>query len=459
MRKTLFLLAFFLCPLILWSASPVPAPTALTITSAATLAPATQYKSYAVNLTASGGVPPYTWSVTTADTALPEGMTLNAATGAITSSAVGGQGGYQFQVQVTDAASGVATKLVTINVAADNSLGGCGIFPADSIFHQRVDALPVDTSPAAAIYSGYLSSKLRVFWGAAAVPYPNGIPFIRVPYNQAPVAVTFNQYGDESDPSPYPYPANAPVEGTALSEAQGGDGHVLVLQTAGGGKSCQLYETWMSVYNGNNAWTAANGAHWDLGSDALRPLGWTSGDAAGLPIMPLTVNYDEVASGVVSHPIRFTLNHILNYMVWPARHTAGTGTCSDASGNAIPVQGVLSQASPPKSCTFGSPAGEIYRLMAGVDISACAADPQATVILTAMKHYGIIVADNGSTGGVIGTPDSRWNDADLACLSNFTLSQFEPVNVSSLQVSADSGATPVLGRPNAPTNLATISVQ
>ncbi|HUK30237.1 MAG TPA: Ig domain-containing protein [Candidatus Acidoferrum sp.] len=423
--------------------------TSLTIT-AGTFPTATQYQAYSSSaLSATGGVPPYTWSVTTADSTIPEGMSINASTGVISSAAVGGQGGYQFQVQVTDAAGTTATALETINVIADNTLGGCAIFPADSIFHHRVDSLPVDTSPAAPIPSAYQASTIRPFFGSDAEPGPNGIPFIRVPFNQPPVSMTWTAYPDESDPSPYPFPANAPVEGSANS---GGDMHVLVLQTAGGGKNCQLYETWEASYNGNGTWDAANGAHWDLGTDTLRPLSWTSGDAAGLPIMPLTVNYDEVAAGAVTHPIRFTLNHMLNGIVWPARHAAGVGYCSSASGT-IPAGSLLSQSAPPVSCTWSGPSGEIYRLKANVDISVCSGSPQSTVILNGMKKYGIILADNGSSGGLIGTPDARWDNSDLACLRNFTLSEFEPVNVSSLQLNADSGATPSAAKPAPPTNL------
>ena len=143
--------------------------------------------------------------------------------------------------------------------------------------------------------------------------------------------MTFTAYGDESDApngwlsnyvTTYPFPANAPIESTGNCGANC-DRHVLVLQTASGGQSCKLWEVWQGSYNGNGTWNSSNGAYWDLGSNNLRTNGWTSGDAAGLPIMPLTVNYDEVASGAVTHPIRVTVNHMLNGYVWPARHTAG----------------------------------------------------------------------------------------------------------------------------------------
>jgi hypothetical protein len=428
------------------------AATTLTITTA-TLSPATQLQTYtAPAITATGGVAPYSWTVTTAAATLPEGMTINSSTGVISSASVGGQGGYQFQVQVTDAAATTATALFTINVAGNNTHGGCSIYPANSIFHQRVDSLPVDNSPAAPIPAVYQPSTIKPFFGNDASPYPNGIPFIQVPASQAPVSMTWLLYGGESDPSPYPFPANAPIEGSANAGVNT-DRHALVVQTAGSGQPCKLYETWQAQYNGDTTWSASNGAMWDLSSNNLRPFGWTSGDAAGLPIMPLTVNYDEVAAGKVMHPIRFTLNHMLNYIVWPARHAAGVGSCSSATG-AIPVGGLLSQSAPPLSCTMSGPSGQIYRLKASVDTSVCSSSPQSSTILTAMKQYGIILADNGSSGGLIGTPDSRWNNNDLACLRNFTLAQFEPVNVSSLQVSANSGATNVgASGPASPTNL------
>jgi hypothetical protein len=133
---------------------------------------------------------------------------------------------------------------------------------------------------------------------------------------------------------------------------------------------------------------------------------------------------------------------MLNYWVWPATETAGVGSCTASGGASIPTASLISQASPPASCTMSGPAGEIYRLKASVAAPSCAASsPQSAIIMTAMRNYGIILADNGDSGGLIGTPDARWNDSDLSCLSSLTLADFEPVNVSSLTVSSDSGAT------------------
>jgi len=167
-------------------------------------------------------------------------------------------------------------------------------------------------------------------------------------------------------------------------------------------------------------------------------------------VAPLLANADEVIgagtpsapSGTIQHPIRFTLNHMLNYWVWPATETAGTGSCTATDGDSISVESEISQASPPESCTMFGPAGEIYRLKASVATPSCAStSPQAAIIITAFRNYGIILADNGDSGGLIGTPDARWNDNDLSCLTNLTLGDFEPVDVSSLMVSNDSGAT------------------
>jgi hypothetical protein len=202
--------------------------------------------------------------------------------------------------------------------------------------------------------------------------------------------------------------------------------------------------------NTNPGWTDSSNALWpDVNGNALTAQGGGTSDAAGLPVAPLLANADEVIgtgtpsapNGVVRHPIRFTLNHMLNYWVWPATQTAGVGSCSTTSG-AIPAESEISEANPPVSCSMTGPAGEIYRLKASVTTPACAAtSPQAAIIITGFRNYGIVLADNGDSGGLIGTPDARWSDADLSCLTSLTLANFEPVNVASLIVTNDSGAT------------------
>jgi hypothetical protein len=402
-------------------------------------------------IVATGGSPPYTFSLAVNPNVppLPEGMSLDATTGAISSSLIGGQGTYTPEFVVTDSTGATATQNISIAVNGNNAFLA-NIFPSTSIFHHRVDAatssLPVDTSPAAPMYSGYLSATVKPFFGNnSAAPFPNGIPAIEVPYNQPDVPVTTTVY--QSYFTSGPIPAYAPVEGTSNST---GDRHVLVYLEAGGGNAPALYEMWQGIYEGG-PWTDSSNALWpNVSSNALTPQGQGTSDAAGLPVAPLLANADEVIgtgtpsspNGTIQHPIRFTLNHMLNYWVWPATQTAGVGSCTVAGGGSIPVESEISQSSPPASCTMSGPAGEIYRLKASVATPACAStSPQAAVIITAFRNYGIILADNGDSGGLIGTPDARWNDNDLSCLTSLILADFEPVNVSSLMVSNTSGAT------------------
>lgn len=412
----------------------------------------TQGTAYAgCTISASGGTPPYKFAVSSSTSypPLPEGMSLKATTGLVSSSMIGGQGAYTPEFVVTDSTGAQATQEITFSINGNNAFLA-NIFPSTSIFHHRVDAvstsLPVDTSPAAPIYSGYLSETIKPFFGnASGAPFPNGIPAIEVPYNQADVAVTTTVY--QSYFTSGPIPAYAPVEGTSNSN---GDRHVLVYLEAGGGKNPALYEMWQGIYEGG-PWTDSSNALWpNVSSNALTPQGTGTSDAAGLPVGPLLVNADEVIgtgtpsapNGTVQHPIRFTLNHMLNYWAWPATETAGVGYCTANGGATISVESLISQSSPPASCTMTGPAGEIYRLKASVATPSCAASsPQAAIIITGFRNYGIILADNGMSGGLIGTPDARWNDTDLQCLTSLTLADFEPVNVSSIMVSTDSGAT------------------
>jgi uncharacterized protein (TIGR03437 family) len=232
---------------------------------------------------------------------------------------------------------------------------------------------------------------------------------------QAKVPVTFD-YADESDPGPYPIPPNPPIEG-------GGDRHILIVDQS----DCHLYELFAASQGGGGSWEAGSGAIWDLRSNALRPAGWTSADAAGLPILPGLVRYDEVLSGEIRHAIRFTVPHTRAAYVWPGRHLA-----SSLTGTQYP------------------PMGQRFRLRADFDISHFSAANQ--VILRAMKKYGMLLADNGSAWYISGAPDSRWNNDDLHALGTITGAAFEAVDSSSLMVSANSGevrtaapVTPAIG--------------
>ena len=235
---------------------------------------------------------------------------------------------------------------------------------------------------------------------------PNGIPFTSVPGTQQRVPVSFT-YADESDPGPYPIPSDAPIEGGPNSS---GDRHVLVVDR----DNCVLYEMYDAHPTADGSWNAGSGAVFPLTSDALRPRGWTSADAAGLPILPGLVRYDEVSAGSIDHALRFTAVNTQRAYVWPARHFASSNTSTS-----VP------------------PMGTRLRLKASVDISRFS--PANQVILRALQQYGMILADNGSNLYVSGAPDPRWDDSDLGNLRQIIGNNLEVVDASSLQVDPDSG--------------------
>ncbi len=310
------------------------------------------------------------------------------------------------------------------------SIGGCPLFPADNIWNSDISTLPVHPKSANYLASIGLSGHLHPDFGAGLYNgEPIGIPYVVVPASQPAVPVSFD-YADESDPGPYPIPPNAPIEGGAQSK---GDRHVLVVQSG----SCKLYEMYASYPQSNGSWHAGSGAVWSLTSDALRPRGWTSADAAGLPILPGLVRYDEVAAGAITHALRFTVQRTQHAYIWPARHQASSITDPN-----VPPMGLR------------------LRLKANVDISHFSAQNQ--VILRALKKYGMMVADNGSNWFISGAPDDRWNNDDLSNLKNIPGSDFEVVDTSALQISANSGAaraapaaqTPTAAASSSPTRLA-----
>jgi hypothetical protein len=292
--------------------------------------------------------------------------------------------------------------------AASPTIGGCSIFPVDNVWNARIDGLPVAASSAAYISTIGATKTMHPDFGAGLWDGgPIGIPFVTVPGNQPGVPVTVD-YDDESDPGPYPVPDNPPIEGGPDGD---GDRHILVLDTG----HCVLHELYYAFPKPGGGWHAGSGAVFNLSSNALRPDTWTSADAAGLPILPGLVRYEEVAAGGIRHAIRFTAPATQKRHVWPARHDAPSNTSAS-----VP------------------PMGQRFRLKASFDISGFS--PVMQVILTAMKRYGIILADNGSAWYVSGVPDSRWDDDDLgSSFHSIPGSAFEAVDVTSLMVSPSSG--------------------
>ncbi len=257
----------------------------------------------------------------------------------------------------------------------------CRLLPANNIWNTPVDTLPVDANSSLYINTIGADDNVHADFGSGTWNgAPIGIPFITVPGSQEKVNVTFT-YDDESDPGPYPVPEDAPIEGGSGSS---GDRHVLVIDR----DNCILYELYSAYPQGDGSWTAGSGAIYDLNSNALRPAGWTSADAAGLPILPGLVRYEEVAAGEINHAVRFTVPRTRRAYVWPARHYA-----SSLTGTQYP------------------PMGQRFRLKADFDISGYSTHTQ--VILQALKKYGMILADNGSSWFIAGAPDSRWNNSVL----------------------------------------------
>ncbi len=292
----------------------------------------------------------------------------------------------------------------------------CPLFPPDNIWNVPIDDLPVHPNSAAMIDTIGRDRNFHPDFGSGIWPPENGgpigIPYVVVTGDQPKVPISF-YYPDESDPGPYPIPPNPPIEGGPNSD---GDRHILVLDK----DNCLLYEVYDAYPQADGSWAAGSGAIYDLNSHALRPEGWTSADAAGLPILPGLVRYDEVMSGQINHAIRFTAPETRRAYVWPARHYA-----SDLTAEQYP------------------PMGQRFRLRADFDISRYA--PQVQVILRAMQKYGIILADNGSPWYLSGVPDERWDNDILRQLRQLTGDDFEAVDVSSLMIDRNSGQTDVDG--------------
>jgi len=291
--------------------------------------------------------------------------------------------------------SPASTPTTPVETSGGGSLNGRRPFPTDNPWNADVSNAAVDPRSATLIASCGVKN-LHPDFGTTYNGAPNGIPYVVVHGGQTKVPVSFD-YSDESDAGPYPVPANAPIEGGSTSD---GDRHVLVVDV----DAWKLYELYDAhPFNGGSSWHAGSGAIFDLNSNALRPAGWTSADAAGLPIFPGLVRYDEAAEAhAINHALRFTCPRTRKAYISPARHYASSDTSS-----ALPAMGMR------------------VRLKASYDTTAYT--PTVRAILRAMMRYGMLVADNGSGWFVSGAPDPRWSDDELATLARVPSSAFEVV--------------------------------
>jgi hypothetical protein len=295
----------------------------------------------------------------------------------------------------------------------------CPVFPANNVWNTNISRLPVDKHSAAWLASMNSSTTyLHPDFGPNPGGYPFGIPFIVVRARQPLVRITF-RYASESDKGPYPFGPGTPIEGGARA---GGDRHAIMVNP----RTCTLYELWEAHYSARGS-TAGSGAIWHLGSDALRPAGWTSADAAGLPILPGLLDFAQVQAAVrtgrpITHAIRFTAEVTRAAYLWPARHDAS----SHVSPNVPPM-------------------GARFRLKASFDVARFCRNSQAycrdaKAILVEMKNYGLILADNGSNWFFQGSAFPQWPDALVSLLKAIPARAFQAVNESCLMVLPNSGA-------------------
>jgi hypothetical protein len=268
----------------------------------------------------------------------------------------------------------------------------CPVFPKSNPWNQRVDSLPVAPNSDEIIRSIGAGTSVHADFGSGLWEgAPIGIPITVVGRRQAKTRVSF-EYADESDRTPYPIPRTVKVEGGRSST---GDRHAIIVDRS----SCRLYELY-ALYPQGRGWRAGSGAIWSLRSNKLRPAGWTSADAAGLPIFPGLARYDEVKRGVIDHALRFTVQRTRRAYVYPARHFA-----SSSNDPSLPPMGLR------------------VRLKASFDVSGF--PRQARIVLVALKRYGMLVADNGSSWYITGAPDSRWSNDQLHMLGRVKGSDFE----------------------------------
>lgn len=289
-----------------------------------------------------------------------------------------------------------------MSLGVGGSFNGFIPFPSNSLWNTNISSAQVDPNSANYISEIGNGTPLHPDFGSGLYDGQTiGIPYFVVPGTQALVNINYTLYGDESDPGPMPIPFNAEVEG--FPHPGDGDRHVLVVDKG----NCWLYELYYAFNQSLSGWNAGSGAVWDLEANETRPYTWTSADAAGLPILPGLVRYDEVQAGAINHAVRITLQNSTEAFTPPASHWAAN---SDDQ--------------------YAAPMGMRLRLKASFDISGYSKTNQ--VILTALKQYGAIMADNGSSMFLTGAPDLRWNNDDLGNLHSVTASDFEVILISPL---------------------------
>ncbi|HEX8074521.1 MAG TPA: hypothetical protein VF545_06025 [Thermoleophilaceae bacterium] len=297
------------------------------------------------------------------------------------------------------AAAGVAVLTAGAGGHTVKGAPKCRIFPKSNQWNQRVDNLPLVSNSDAIVRSIGSTDELHPDFGSGKYDGgPIGIPYTTVSRRQKRSKVSFD-YADESDKGPYPIPKDVPIEGGRQSD---GDRHALIVDRY----RCKLYELY-SLYPAGDGWRAGSGAIWSLKSNKVRHAGWTSADAAGLPILPGLARYEDVRKGGIDHALRFTVSRTRRAYIYPARHFA-----SDLTGADLPAM------------------GQRLRLRAGFDVSGY--PKQARAVLTALKRYGMIVADNGSDWFISGAPSGHWDNDDLHTLGQVRGSEFEVVDTASL---------------------------
>ena len=300
-------------------------------------------------------------------------------------------------------AAAALTALLGGAAATPPKVAGCTVFPATSVWNTRVDTLPV-AAGSATIIASIGNSGVHADFGSGLYDGSRiGIPYVAVHGRSTPKSRVTFEYADESDKGPYPIPANVPIEGQP-SASNDGDRHALIVDR----DSCRLYELY-ALHRPGGRWAAGSGAIFDLRSNKLRPAGWTSADAAGLPILPGLARWDgDASTGAIRHALRFTVERTRRAYIYPARHYA-----SSATDPSLPPMGLR------------------VRLKASVSIASL--PPQARIVAQAMKTYGLILADNGSNWYVSGAPSPNWSNDQLHALGRLTGADFEVVDTSKLR--------------------------